>query len=261
MPRVRLQPDTLNEENRRFSQTPLTQPVFINSVPKSGTHLLRNIIRMFVPVEQQYDAQFIQWPNLHQHLEAFDTSKNYLSWGHLLFSDESAFELAGVRKLILVRDPYSWVLARTRFFLSEEFQSNIERVKDGTLQIDELMTLMIFGVHQKTPPLSEMYMFNAVSWLGTSAKLVRYEDLIKNLKSLDTPEAEAYFSDLLGACGIAMTEDWRTRIRIGADRKQSGTARENLHTAEIEIPSELPDTHKRLVNVAAPGIRSLLGYE
>ena len=57
---VHLKPDTLDDENLKFVQQPLQHPLFLNSVPKSGTHLLRNIIRMFVPVEQQYKEQFVQ---------------------------------------------------------------------------------------------------------------------------------------------------------------------------------------------------------
>src|SRR5687768_2076579 len=133
MPNVLVQPDTLDAENGRFVQAPLRQPLFLNSVPKSGSHLLRNIVRMFVPVEQQYSVQFIQWPNLQQHLQAFDPARNYLSWGHLLFSDASAIELSAVRQILLVRDPYDWVLARARFFMSEEFSGNINHIKDGKL--------------------------------------------------------------------------------------------------------------------------------
>jgi isopenicillin N synthase-like dioxygenase len=58
-----------------------------------------------------------------------------------------------------------------------------------------------------------------------------------------------------------MPEDWRERVRIGSDREQSGTARENLAGGGIfEVPDELPDTQKKLVNYAAPGLRSVLGY-
>ena len=53
MPVVRVKADTLDEENLRFAQAPLKEPLFLNSVPKSGSHLLRNIVRMFVPLEQQ----------------------------------------------------------------------------------------------------------------------------------------------------------------------------------------------------------------
>ena len=260
MPVIKMAPDTLNEENVKFAQVRLNAPVFLNSVPKSGSHLLRNIVRMFVPVEQQYMDQAIQWPNLKQHLRAFDARMNYMSWGHLLFSDMSVIELKGVRKIVLVRDPYNWVLARARFFLSDEFKGNIDHVKGGALGIDELLNLMIFGVYQKAPPMSEVYTFNAVAWLGTGAAVLKYEDLTAALRKLDTAEGEVFFARLLELCGIAMPGDWRERVRIGADRKYSGTARENLTGLPFEIPDELPATQKKLVDFAAPGLRAVLGY-
>jgi hypothetical protein len=128
MPEVRVQKDTLDDENRRFAQAPLRQPVFLNSVPKSGSHLLRNVLRMFVPVEQQYAVQFIQWPNLKEHLAAFDPAAPKLSWGHLFLADASAIETAPARRILLYRDPYDWVLARARFFLSEQFFGNVEHL-------------------------------------------------------------------------------------------------------------------------------------
>lgn len=260
MPLVSLKPDTLDEEIRRLMQVPLRQPLFLNSVPKSGSHLLRNIVRMFVPVEQQYDAQFIQWANLHQHLAAFDRSANRLSWGHLLFSDASAIELAGVRNILLVRDPYDWVLARARFFMSAEFQGNVDHLKGGKLSAEALLNLMIFGIYQKVPALAEIYANNAAAWLGTGVYLVRYEDIVAHLAELDSPAAETYFGNLLAACGIGMPEDWRHRIKIGSNRQQSGTARENLTNSGPELPSRLPDTQRQLVDFAAPGLRALLGY-
>ncbi len=87
------------------------------------------------------------------------------------------------------------------------------------------------------------------------------EDLIHHVKNLDTDEAEAFFADLLQSCGMGdLPVDWRERVRIGSDREQSGTARENL-AGGIEVPDELPETQKRLVNYAAPGLREVLGYE
>ena len=58
-----------------------------------------------------------------------------------------------------------------------------------------------------------------------------------------------------------LPDDWRERVRIGSDRKQSTTARENLSRMTADVPDELPDVQKRLVGFAAPGLRSLLGYE
>jgi len=260
--RIRLKRDTLDEENARFEQVRLPQSLFLNSVPKSGSHLLRNIMRMFVPVEDHYKTQFIQWGNLQQHLRAFDPELKMLSWGHLLFSDASAVETSGVRKIILVRDPYTWVLARARFFLSDEFGDNSILVKNRQLSVDGLINLMILGIHQKTMGLREMYMFNAVGWMGTDCTMIRYEDVLAAVKDLDSAEAESFFMGVFEAAGLAkVPDDWRERVRIGSDRKQSSTARENLSSAEIEFPKEISAEQKRLVDFAAPGLRELLGYE
>lgn len=258
---VRLKPDTLDAENRKFAQARLAQPLFLNSVPKSGSHLLRNVMRMFVPVEDQYQVQFIQWGNLMQHLEAFRPERKMLSWGHLMFSDASAIEAAPARKIVLVRDPYSWVLARARFFLSDEFGDNSMLVKNGELTVDTLINLMIFGIHQKAMSMRDLFNYNAVAWLGPDCTMVRYEDLVDAVKDLDGAGAEAYFMRLFAAAGIEQVPgDWRERVRIGADRKQSGTASENLTGEASRIPKVLTKQQRALVDYAAPGLRALLGY-
>jgi len=263
MAHIKLKPDTLDAEVMRFSPTPLGSPVFLNSIPKSGTHLLKNILRMFVPIEQHYRAQFIQWGNLQQHLVAFDRRRNLFSYGHLFFSDASAIELAGVRKILLYRDPYDWVLARARFFLSDEFDGNLDFLKEGKLTVEELLSLMIFGIHTKAPKLSDMYDLNVAAWLGSpDVHPVRFEDLARHVRNLDSPAADRFFGELFNACGMSpLPDDWRERVRIGADRRHSGTARENLTGVGLEIPASLPERHQRLVDYAAPGLRRLLGYE
>jgi len=217
---------------------------------------------MFVPVEQQYHHVFIQYPVLRTHLGAFSEERPFLSWGHLLFSDDSAIALRRVRHIVLVRDPYNWVLARTRFFLSDTFDGALEHLKGGRVSIEEVMNMMILGIHQKAPSLQEIFLHNAVGWMGTSAALVRFEDITEKLKVLESDAAELYFTDLLGKCGVEkLPPDWRDRVRIGSDRKQSSTARENLSGRKADVPDILPDTQRQIVDVAAPGLRRLLGYE
>lgn len=260
MPRITMMMDNLNERNAEFPQVPLTQPVFLNSVPKAGTHLIRNIMRMFVPVEQQYHATFIQHPILRQHgVPAFNPQRPMLSWGHLLYSDDAAILLRATRTVLMVRDPYDWVLARARFFMSENFDGMTNHLKGGRIDTNDLLNLMIFGIHDKAPGMEEIFRHNAVCWLGTKAYVIRYEDMIKHLKQIESRQAELYFAGLFDACGINMPADWRARVAIGADRKQSATARENLDGA-TDLPDELPDMQKKLVDYAAPGLRALLGY-
>lgn len=110
--------------------------------------------------------------------------------------------------------------------------------------------------------MSDLYNFNAVAWYGSDATLVRYEDLIAHLKTQDKDKAESYFRDLLKACGIELPADWAERVRIGSDPAQSGTARENLNTANdtLQFPDALPEKHKAMVDYAVPGLRLFLGY-
>lgn len=261
MPTVLVKADTLDEANRRFAQAPLRQPIFLNSVPKSGSHLLRNIIRMFVPVEQQYGRDFIQWANLQQHRNAFDPAHPMLSWGHLFLADASAIETASARRILLYRDPYDWVIARARFFISEQFASNMDHLKSGVLTADELLTMMIFGLPGKAPSLRDIYEMNAAAWLGARVHVVKFEDMTRHIAALDTPEADQFFAGLLEACGIERPGDWKDRVHLGGDRKQSGTARENLSGVSVEFPESLGPHHQALIDYHAPGLRKLLGYE
>lgn len=261
MPRITMKMDNLNERNLEFSQPPLRHPVFLNSVPKCGTHLIRNIMRMFVPVEQQYHATFLQIPNLRGHAPAaLNPAKPMISWGHLLFTDDSAILTRTARHILLVRDPYTWVLARARFFVSENFEANLSHLKGPGVSAEALLNMMIFGIHGKAPPMADVFQFNAAAWLGTGVKLYRYEDIVRAVKTLDTLEAEVFFRGILDDCGLDMPEDWRARVRIGSDREQSATARENLNVDNNLIPEVLPDMQKRLVDFAVPGLRALLGY-
>ncbi|MCS6625418.1 hypothetical protein N0B44_21125 [Roseibacterium beibuensis] len=254
--------DTLNAEVGRFEQAPLRQPVLLNSIPKGGTHLLRNILRMFVPVEQHHDRDFVQVPNMHLHLDAFDPNEPRLAAGHLLFSDQSLANIRFARHILLVRDPYDWVLARARFFVSEEFeQENIQHLKSGVFPADAIMNMMIFGIHQKSPALIDIYTHNAAAWMGAGVHLVRYEDAVKAVGEIDSPESDAFFAALLDAAGIERPDDWRERVTIGADRRRSRTARENLKLPQgLEFPAKLPEAQRRLVDFHAPGLRTLLGY-
>jgi hypothetical protein len=254
-------PDTLNPEVRRFRQEPLRQTAFLNGVPKCGTHLLRNIVRMFVPVEQHYDREFIQIPNFQQHIGALDPQRPQFSVGHVLFADMSAMALKHARHVVLVRDPYDYVLARARFSLSDQFSHpHLDPMKGGAVTVEQMLNFMIFGVPGKSPALREVFTFHAVAWMGAGGDVVRYEDIVENLGRLDTPQAEAFFTDLLGKFGIApLPADWRERVRVGSDRKHSATAREHL-SGGLTLPPELPDIQKRLVENAAPGLRALLGY-
>ena len=91
---------------------------------------------------------------------------------------------------------------------------------------------------------------------------MRYEDLVRHPKELDGRRGRSYFAAIFRACGIdQVPADWRERVRIGSDRKQSGTARENLTGLITEVPDELSGRPQAAGRFAFPGVRQLLGYE
>ncbi|MBS0295765.1 MAG: hypothetical protein JSR45_05590 [Proteobacteria bacterium] len=253
-------PDTLDEVGRRFERARLTQPLFLNSAPKSGTHLLRNIMRMFVAEDQHWRREYVQHALLGRSREAFDPTKPMVSWGHLLFSDDAAIAVKPARHLLLVRDPYDWVLARARFYLSDEFQGPTNQIKGGAVPIEDVLNMMILGVHQKVPTLLDVYSFNVAAWMGTAAVLVKFEALKTAVQDLGSRRSEAFFAQLMADAGVGeLPADWRERVEAGADPAQSRTARANLNVDQ-PIPEVLPEAQKRLVDFAAPGLRALLGY-
>jgi hypothetical protein len=260
---IRGMKDTLDQRAGEFAQAPLRETLFLNSIPKGGTHLIRNIMRMFVPPEQHYHHEFIQIPNLQIHARAFGHTPPYLSCGHLLFSDMSVRALGAARHIVLVRDPYDWVLARARFHISDEFQqANLAHLKTGEVPVEELLNMMILGIHQKAPSLLDIYMHNAAAWVGTRAVILRYEDLAEAVGDLSSRRSETRILKLLADCGIdPVPADWRARVEAGADRRQSRTARENLKLAPgVVLPDQLPEAQRRLVEFSAPGLRALFGY-
>ena len=64
---------------------------------------------------------------------------------------------------------------------------------------------------------------------------------MRHVGNLDSEEAGAFFHDLFEAAAISpIPDNWRERVAVGADRKHSGTARENLTGIEKELPDALP---------------------
>ena len=121
--------------------------------------------------------------------------------------------------------------------------------------------MMILGIHGKSPTLQEIYTHNAVAWLGTEVTVIRYEDLMSNLGDLESGRSRIFFEAIFDKAGLGqLPKDWIERVRLGADRKQSGTARENLAGLTESVPEVLPDKQKQMVDYAAPGLRALLGY-
>ncbi len=110
----------------------------------------------------------------------------------MLFGDDSVIAPRQVKHLLLVRNPCDRVLARTRFFLSDTFQGSLDHLKGGNVTVEDMMNMMIFGIPDRAPEMSSIYTHNAVSWLGTDAILLHFEDLLRHARNVDNDEAEVF---------------------------------------------------------------------
>src|SRR3546814_20281128 len=124
----------------------------------------------------------------------------------------------------------------------------MDHLKSDALTADELLTMMIFGLPGKAPSLRDIYEMNAAAWLGARVHVVTYEDLVRHVGAPDTAEADSFFAALLGACGIERPDEWRERIYLGPDRKQSGTARENMRGGGRNLPAGHGPPHPQRQN-------------
>ena len=119
-----------------------------------------------MPIEQQYREQFIQWPQPPGASRRVRPARNFMSFGHLFFTDA-----LGDRARARPQDPALSRPLRLGAFPrallpSDEFQGNVEHLKEGKHQ-------------RRRPPVADdlrdphqarrnhMYELNVVAWLAS----------------------------------------------------------------------------------------------
>ena len=240
------------------------RPVLVNSVPKCGTHLLLNILRMFTPVEQVHRTFVGDW-NIGEQAQNLAAGPSKLFAGHVNLNTETLLAVRPCRHFVVVRDPYDYAIAQARFFMAEDMGSDLGAfTRAHDLSFAETLSLVIFGARGPAywPSLHEIFTTNAVAWLANDVFLVRYEDLLARVEDLEAPASEIYLTELLTAAGLgALPSDWKRRVLAGAQRRHSATDRSNLRfTRPTRFPARLSQEQAALVDYASPGLRRLLGY-
>ncbi len=51
------------------------------------------------------------------------------------------------------------------------------------------MNMMILGIHNKAPTMQEIYVHNALGWLGTDTHVLKFEELLAAVKDLQSDSA------------------------------------------------------------------------
>jgi len=252
------------ETHEQFTFQPLRNRIFVNAVPKCGTMLLRNIILMFVPWKQHY-SPFVTAATP-THLKALGSEQHDFFTGHMNHTPVTSCLLKPFRHVLIIRDPYSYVLSYARFFYTKQLYETTKLgkfVQDHNLSFDEVVPYIIRGWSfegESHPSVNNIFIHNAISWFGPECKVVKYETLRQNVDNINSAESEDYFSQLLGFLGIPLPSDWRQRVIAGANPNISGTFSANLGI-DGNRRDHLSDAEKLLFSVVAPTLRAALGYD
>jgi hypothetical protein len=256
-------PDEFDIVSDKYQNKPnLKNKIFLISVPKSGTHLLRNIIRVLINNENVY-RPFVQDYDFDGHLEAIKNEKYYFYTGHLNFHSYTYLNTINMRKILLIRDPYSVLISSCKFFYSDNHNSYIKDffIKNN-ITPSQSIDMLINGVYDNDvyiPSIGDIYKENAIKWFSSSY-VVKYEDLISGLDNLVNKKDEAYIKTLLKEIGFdCLPENWIEIIADGANPKWSKTS--NLVFSRNDICTYLTLDQRLQFEMLNPGLRNSLGYQ
>ena len=253
----------INQTRAQFKSIATPHPVFLNSVPKSGTMLLRNILLMFWDSEN-WILPFVEPPDFEK-VETAAREKPVLCTGHVNCTPVAVAYLRRFKKIILIRDPGAYALSYARFLLSENMRESSKisnMLIEHGLSFSELVPIVISGImyyNEQIPSVRDQFLEKCLAWTGSNPMIVRYEDLCRAVAN--PGKSRKFFEELFSFVGISLPRDWQKRVKAGADAALSTTATENLTFASsVELRRELLPGERNLLEVVAPGLRGALGY-
>lgn len=250
---------------RRFSPVEVHRPIVLNSLPKCGTVLARNILMHFVGP----DAMHIRTlepndvVNFQTSEDLFPGNKPTAFVTHFpLYPQTAGFvrSLDSHRMTVLVRNPIDNCYSLARHLSRSGMRSENPFSRyfiDNKCAFEEVVYYCVRG-----------YSFNGtliegvrdryslyLAWTAQGAALLRYEDLMHAIQNLDSKDARNYVEKMLNDFGISVPEDWKERIVAASRTELSWTA---THSRG-QRPNEAAIA--RLLQIEAPNLLAALGYD
>lgn len=250
----------LRQSLTRWNKLPVRGRWLVNSHPKAGTFLPRNIL------------MHCNSGALHQHILFYDTFRGALDnrepriyTGHIPYAmlHAAADTVGPLQSVLLIRHPCAIALALARSY----YDRNSQRADHVYLRehesFDGVVARIISGYEcagVTCGPLAVSLIEFSVEWRGNTRFTLRYEDLVERLAGPDAALL-AYLAPLLGAMFARVPEDAVERIRAGADTTISATY---SRTAEwASHPRSPRDVYELVTAADADRLRAIaaqLGY-
>ncbi len=249
----------------------LTKPVFVCSVPKSGTHLLKGILTSIFGEDLVFPPETYGSYLLLNELDILTQSelKNKIYFGHIQYSKKLSDRLAGLPKLLLVRDPRDYIVSQAYYWdKHKKIESSLEQIYRELPGWDVKLSAAIFGMRRRGGnegsvllPVNESFMNHCINWLHSSnSLLVRFEDIVGSQFGGDNDRVIQTVRSILYFIGSTIDDEERLLdcIYLGSDPAKSQTFRSGKIGSWRQ---EFNTDHVKQFKLVAPGLVSVLRYE
>jgi tetratricopeptide (TPR) repeat protein len=255
-----------NNANELLTKTrSLNSPIFICTVPKSGTHLIRGILAQIFGTDFVFlsdspgvvpnEIDILSEPQL----------ENKIYVGHFHYSEKFSTLVANFPKILLVRDPRDYVISQAYYMDSfKRMESPLEKRFRELPSWKHKVSASIFGMTEcktKLASVNEIFINHCIKWLSSpNSLLVRFEDIVGSQFGGNTNRMVKTIQSILEFIGYKVEDEEKLfdDIFLGSDPAKSGTFRSgNIGSWRLEFDED----HVKQFKLVAPGLVSRLGYE
>jgi tetratricopeptide (TPR) repeat protein len=248
----------------------LASPVIVCCVPRSGTILLRNILRSVLGDNLVIPSNSFSRPLVtSEYLLALPRLTNRAYVGHIRYSEDLAKKLASFPKIVLIRDPRDYVISYAHFMdrlaketsgPQKEWYENYWTKKEP----DEKLSTMIFGLDTRLarkvyPSVFTSYLDYAIKWSGPNTLMLRYEDIISAKLGGNDKTVIKTIRSIMDLLGVQIDEETLAqRIAQGSDPAKSNTFR---FGGKGNWKYEFKPHHVTQMKTVGPSLLPALNYE
>jgi len=203
----------LKESIARFEPLSPSRTALINSTPKAGTHLLRNIISHFAG--ENCREQFVMYDDL---ATTFPLRETQIVVGHVPWCIDAILATRGLPQILLIRDPVDVLVSLSRAaFAPNETRGDYVFAREN-LTLHQYMALLVVGYDIGGVSVGSFSRFLhefMIGWYGQDVFLVDFSEVI----AIEQP----LLQELLTFCGMQLPDDWRSRLAAGMNPRLSAT--------------------------------------
>lgn len=249
---------------RRFEPVYVDRPFILNSLPKCGTVMLRNILLHFIGPDAMH-IRTLEPGDVSKFEKVDDLFPGEAPLGLVahfpLYPQTASFvrSLGEHRMVVLIRHPldncYSLARHITRPGM-RKWDKFSEYLIENNCAFEEAVWYCLHGYTYQGVLIESVQRrySHYLAWQAQGAQMVRYEDIVEAIGDLDSKRSEGYFRATLGAFGIDLPDDWRERIEAASASEISWTATKQRG----DRPSEA--AFQRALEIEASGLLKTLGY-